>query len=131
MESGSTAEIIDGKPVFIFKRLSEDIALLSRCKEVALNIETVQRPEFPTTRFNFEFAVTDESVRSMDYFFALDSVEEKALLTKIWQDGAFYILFLDKHGEAYLKKVRFTGRESELIGEAIRESEAVLRDPEL
>lgn len=98
MGQGSTAETIDGRPYFIYKDSAEKIDWLTSQSTMTFNMECIIKTELSAIKVDFHFGEKLRNPNNFDYFFNLESPEEREILREIRDGEAFFMIFLGGKG---------------------------------
>lgn len=94
MGHGSMAESIDGRPYFIYKDSTKKIDWLTSQNTLTFNMECIIKTELSAIKVDFHFGEKLGSPNNFDYFFNLESPEERKILREMRDGKSFFLIFL-------------------------------------
>ncbi|MCL4244589.1 MAG: hypothetical protein KJ002_05600 [Candidatus Dadabacteria bacterium] len=95
MESGCIFVFIEGSPVLILKCSGEDMEALKESDAISLGFELLDRPEFPCIAVTITVDSASGRQFRFDYYFSLESEDEKGILGLLSDRDYFDILYYD------------------------------------
>lgn len=99
MESGCIFVNIEERAALIIKCTGSDMSSIKESDGISLRFEHIDRPEFPSVAVSIEIDAAAGPNFRFEYFFSLESEEEKALLAKLRDQDFFDILYYDSNIE--------------------------------
>ncbi|HML94891.1 MAG TPA: hypothetical protein PKC29_05635 [Thermodesulfobacteriota bacterium] len=114
MESGCIFVFVEGSPVLILKCSGEDMAALKESDAISLGFELLERSEFPCITVTITVDIASGRQFRFDYYFSLESEEEKELLGLLRDREYFDILYYDEDIERVRRAALTDAQRTEL-----------------
>ena len=114
MESGCIFVFVEGSPVLILKCSGEDMAALKESDAISLGFELLDRSEFPCIAVTITVDTSSGQQFRFDYYFSLESEEEKELLGLLRDREYFDILYYDNDIEQVRRAAMTDAQRTEL-----------------
>ena len=114
MESGCIFVFVEGSPVLIIKCSGQDMEALKGSDVISLGFELLDRPEFPCIAATITVDTARGQSFRFDYFFSLESEDEKELMRLLRDRDHFDILYYDDDIEQVRRAALTDAQKTEL-----------------
>lgn len=116
MESGCIFVDIEARAALIIKCTGSDMDSIKKSDIISLRFEHIDRPEFPSVAVSIDIDAPSGPNFRFEYFFSLESEEEKNLLGKLRDQDFFDILYYDSNIEQVRRAALSPEQKKELAG---------------
>jgi len=93
IESGCVFILINGQTALLIKSVEQEIGSFEKSGRISLEFELIERPEFPSLGAYVNIYDAQGKPTRFEYFFSLESGDEKGLLEKLIEQDYLDIVF--------------------------------------